>query len=116
MTARGRATPWLLLAPALAATVLIVLRADGADVVDVAARRRAVPAALRPFVGLANYAQALADPVFWESLGNSLVWVVGAVALQFLLGLGDGAAAQPAASRGAASRGRWWWCPGRCRA
>ena len=29
---------------------------------------------------------ALNDPVFWESLGNSLVWVVCAVALQFALG------------------------------
>jgi len=41
---------------------------------------------LRPFVGLANYAHALADPVFWESLGNSLIWVIGAVSLQFTLG------------------------------
>ena len=40
----------------------------------------------RPFIGLANYARALADPVFWESLGNSLVWVICAVSLQFILG------------------------------
>ncbi len=40
----------------------------------------------RPFVGLANYASALADPVFWESLWHSLVWVVAAVSLQFVLG------------------------------
>ena len=49
----------------------------------------------RPFIGLANYARALADPVFWESLGNSLVWVVCAVSLQFMLGNRDGAAAEP---------------------
>jgi multiple sugar transport system permease protein len=41
-----------------------------------------------PFVGLANYAHALADPVFWSSLGNSVIWVGGAVSLQFGLGLG----------------------------
>jgi ABC-type sugar transport system permease subunit len=40
----------------------------------------------RPFTGLANYAHALGDPVFWESLGNSLVWVICAVSLQFTLG------------------------------
>jgi multiple sugar transport system permease protein len=40
----------------------------------------------RPFIGLANYARALTDPVFWESLGNSLVWVISAVSLQFTLG------------------------------
>ena len=40
----------------------------------------------RPFIGLANYARALTDPVFWESLGNSLVWVICAVSLQFTLG------------------------------
>lgn len=40
----------------------------------------------RPFVGLENYAKALADPVFWEALRHSLVWVVCAVGLQFSLG------------------------------
>src|SRR5215211_6340577 len=40
----------------------------------------------RPFIGLENYAKALADPVFWESLGHSFVWVFGAVWLQFTLG------------------------------
>jgi len=41
---------------------------------------------VRPFIGLANYAAALGDPVFWESLWHSLVWVVCAVSLQFTLG------------------------------
>jgi len=40
----------------------------------------------RPFIGLENYAKVLADPVFWESLGHSLIWVMGAVSLQFVLG------------------------------
>jgi len=41
-----------------------------------------------PFIGFGNFARALADPVFWLSLGNSAIWIVGVVALQFLLGLG----------------------------
>ena len=85
---RRSATPWLLLAPALAATAIIVLLPIAEtlwlslhDVVLFRPRSR-------PFVGLANYARALADPVFWESLLNSAIWVVCAVSLQFLLGLG----------------------------
>lgn len=82
------ATPWLLLAPALAVTALIVL----VPVLNtlwlslhevILFRPRS-----RPFAGLANYAVSLADPVFWESLGHSLVWVGCAVSLQFVLGFG----------------------------
>lgn len=81
------ATPWLLLTPALLVTVVIVL-VPAAQTVwmslhDVVLFRPRV----RPFVGLANYATALADPVFWQSLFTSLIWVVAAVGLQFLLGL-----------------------------
>lgn len=81
------ATPLLLLAPALAVTSVIVLLPAAQtvwmslhDFVLFRPRRT-------PFVGLANYATALADPVFWESLATSFVWVTVAVGLQFLLGL-----------------------------
>jgi multiple sugar transport system permease protein len=40
------------------------------------------------FVGLGNYAAALADARFWGSMSNTLLLVVGGVALQFVLGLG----------------------------
>lgn len=40
------------------------------------------------FVGLRNFATALSDEVFWISLANSAIWVVGVVSLQLLLGLG----------------------------
>ncbi len=83
-----QATPWLFLAPALLATVLIVfypvLNALWLSLHDVVLFR---PRS-RPFVGLDNYVKALADPVFWESLRHSLVWVVCAVSLQFTLGFG----------------------------
>jgi multiple sugar transport system permease protein len=82
------ATPWLLLAPALVATTVLVLF-PAAETLwlslhDVVLFRPRV----QPFVGLANYAHALADRAFWSSLGNSIIWVVAAVSLQFLLGLG----------------------------
>lgn len=84
---REAVTPWLLLGPALLMTAAVVL-VPAADTVwmslhDVVLFRPRT----RPFVGLANYARALADPVFWNSLGLSLLWVVASVGLQFALGL-----------------------------
>jgi multiple sugar transport system permease protein len=84
---REAATPWLLLAPALAATVLIVLFPAAQTVWMSLHQVVLFRPRVRPFVGLGNYAAALADPVFWESLFTSLLWVVCAVGLQFLLGL-----------------------------
>lgn len=40
------------------------------------------------FVGLDNYARALADPLFWRSLSSTLGYTVVTVAGQLLLGLG----------------------------
>jgi multiple sugar transport system permease protein len=83
----GRAMPWLLLTPALAATVLLVLapvlQTLWLSLHDVILFR---PKS-QPFVGLANYVALLHDGLFWESLGHSVVWVVSAVALQFALGM-----------------------------
>lgn len=85
---REASTPWILLAPALAITSLIVLfpaaQTIWMSIHDVVLFRPRT----RPFVGFANYLIALGDPVFWQSLGTSLIWVVAAVGLQFLLGLG----------------------------
>ena len=82
-----RALPWLLLAPALTATVLLVL-APVAETLWLSLHQVILfRPRVRPFVGLANYAAVATDPVFWESLAHSLVWVIAAVGLQFLLGL-----------------------------
>ncbi|MFF1879783.1 carbohydrate ABC transporter permease [Leifsonia sp. NPDC058230] len=40
------------------------------------------------FVGGANYVKLLQDPIFWQSLGNTLVFAVATVAIQLVLGLG----------------------------
>lgn len=39
------------------------------------------------FVGLANYRQALGDPIFWISLRNNLFWVVTSIVLPMATGL-----------------------------
>ena len=38
------------------------------------------------FIGLGNYARLAADPVFWLSLRNSVVWTFGSVFFQFIFG------------------------------
>ena len=40
------------------------------------------------FVGFGNFIAIMQDEVFWISLWNSLIWIIGVVGLQFLLGLG----------------------------
>ena len=38
------------------------------------------------FIFLGNYVKALKDPVFWISLKHTVIWVVGTVSLQLILG------------------------------
>ena len=40
------------------------------------------------FIGLENYQILMENPVFWQVLGNTAVFVLGSVAMQFLLGFG----------------------------
>jgi multiple sugar transport system permease protein len=81
-------TPFLMLAPALVAAGILVLfpvlNTLWLSLHDVVLFR---PKS-RPFVGLENYTEALASAAFWASLGRSLIWVIGSVGLQFLVGLG----------------------------
>jgi multiple sugar transport system permease protein len=39
------------------------------------------------FIGLGNFAKIARDEVFWISLSQSFIWIIGVVGLQFLLGL-----------------------------
>jgi sn-glycerol 3-phosphate transport system permease protein len=39
------------------------------------------------FVGTANYEQVLADPVFWQSLGNNLWFALGTIPLSIMLAI-----------------------------
>lgn len=40
-----------------------------------------------PFVGLANFAQMLGDPVVWRALGNNAIWIGLGTAAPLLIGL-----------------------------
>jgi ABC-type sugar transport system permease subunit len=41
----------------------------------------------RPFVGLANYAEAVGDRRFWQALRHTAIFTVGSVTLEIVLGL-----------------------------
>ena len=93
--------PWALLAPALALLTGIVaypvVKAVWMGFHDLHLLR---PQAGR-FVGLQNYLDLVADPVFRQSLVNSVVWVVGCVGFQFIGGLAGALILnQPFAGRG----------------
>ncbi len=45
------------------------------------------PEAGTPFVGLENYISVLNDSVFWRALRNTIVWVIGVVSIQMILGV-----------------------------
>ncbi len=83
---REAATPYALLGPALAATALLVLFPAAQTVWTSFHQLILFRPKSQPFVGLDNYVWALGDPVFWQSLTRSLLWVVASVGLQFTLG------------------------------
>lgn len=80
--------PWLLVAPVAILVAIGVLYPIGYIVL--LGNEDYSPYFGRPmrWVGLANYARVYADPSFWSALTASLIWVVGSVVPQFLLGLG----------------------------
>lgn len=83
---RTALTPYAFLLPALAITAAVVvfpvLQTAWLSLHDYIIYR---PQDSR-FVGLANFANLVADEVFWISLGNSVLWIFLAVGGQFLLG------------------------------
>jgi putative chitobiose transport system permease protein len=74
MTRRFSATPYLFLAPALVLIAIFVVYPIGAVVflsfTDYDIVRPPV------FAGLDNYAQLIADPVFWKALTHSIVYLI----------------------------------------
>lgn len=80
-------TPYLFLAPAVAAVGAFVLY----PVVAVAVQSFFDISPARhegwDFVGLANYARALRDAALWSVAGNTAVWTVGSVVLQLLVAI-----------------------------
>jgi multiple sugar transport system permease protein len=78
--------PYALVTPALAVTILIIFF----PIIQTATMSLFNYVIWKPkdnrFIGFGNYLQALKDEVFWISLRNTLIWIVGVIALQLLLG------------------------------
>lgn len=75
--------PWLFLLPALVALTLYLAYPVVATLWLSLTDRDQGGA----FVGLANYSQMLAEPKFWEGLGNNMLWLLIVPALSTAFGL-----------------------------
>jgi ABC-type sugar transport systems, permease components len=85
---RRKLNPWpyILVAPALAVVLLVVfVPVVNAILMSFQSYDLRRPAGIK-FVGLGNYAAVLADPLFYQALWRTVVWVVGGVGFQFLFG------------------------------
>lgn len=84
---RGRAEPYLLIAP----TVLLVVGLMVVPVVIVIAYSlfdNVVTNQNPQFVGLANYLTILTDPNFWNAVSNTVIFTVASVVIHMVIGVG----------------------------
>jgi len=88
MTNRATATihGWLLLLPAMACLALFTHWPAVASFIE---SFYSTPKARRParFIGLDNYEQMLADPIFWKALSNNLWFALGTIPSSIALAL-----------------------------
>ncbi|CAM5769478.1 carbohydrate ABC transporter permease [Bosea minatitlanensis] len=88
MTNRATATihGWLLLLPAMACLALFTHWPALASFIE---SFYSTPKARRParFIGLDNYEQMLADPIFWKALSNNLWFALGTIPTSIALAL-----------------------------
>lgn len=85
MAGRGRATPYILLAPFLLVFSAFVVYPLVRSMV-LSTERTFGPGA-EEFVGLDNFMLLLADPLFWKAARNTLVFTAGSVLIQIPLAL-----------------------------
>ena len=81
--------PLLLLTPAIVVLVAVVVLPLAVSLwSSFTPFRLTKPATLYVFVGLRNYAEIVADPVFWTAFGRTVLLLAVALNLEMLLGLG----------------------------
>ncbi len=86
---RERATPYLLLMPALAIMAFVVVIPLGFSLYTSFTGYRLIkPETINDFVGFRNYQRILADPEFWIPFGRTVLFLTVALNVEFLLGLG----------------------------
>jgi multiple sugar transport system permease protein len=67
--------------------LLLLVAVPAATVANFSVRDVQLGDETHPFVGLRNFAWALADESFWSALVNTLEWVFGSVGLEMVIGL-----------------------------
>lgn len=82
----ARKTPYLLLTPAVIATLIVVFYPMAQAAVTSLYRNILWKPSAKAFIFLDNYIQVLQDPVFWDSLGRTIIWIGLTVPLQLALG------------------------------
>ena len=80
--------PWLLVAPVAILVAIGVLYPLGYVVLLGSQEYSPYLGKSMRAVGFSNYTRIFADAYFWSALQASIIWVVGSVVPQFLLGLG----------------------------
>ena len=99
----GRRTPWLFVAPAMAAIAVVAIVPMAWTVWESLHRHDLrMPWLGRPFVGVGNYVEAFGDPRFTDAFLRTAAFAAGSVALEVALGLVF-ALAMSRASRGRAA-------------
>jgi len=84
---RSGVLPYVLLSPAVLATIIVVFYPMVQAIVTSLYQSILWKPRDVHFIALANYAALLHDPVFWSSLGRTAIWIGLTVPLQMLLGL-----------------------------
>lgn len=86
--ARARSLPgYLFLLPGFAVLVVVMVYPVVQAAVMSFEKWSVRPDVANTFVGFANYARALRDPIFWRAMANAGVYLVGTVPAQIALGL-----------------------------
>lgn len=85
---RNTGVPWLYVAPVALLVAVGVLYPLGYIVLLGSQDYSPYLGKAMRWVGVSNYGRILSDSAFWSALQASVIWVVGSVVPQFLLGLG----------------------------
>ena len=85
---RDERLAWAMVAPVFVVIALVAVFPLGSALWEsLHAHDLRMPWLGRPFVGLANYAEAVSDPRFWEALGHTAIFAAGTVFLELGCGL-----------------------------
>ena len=84
---RRRATPYLFLAPGFLVFATFMLYPLAKAIQISFYHWQLMPGRTSQFVGLANYGAVLHDPISWIALRNTVLYAIGTVPTQILLGL-----------------------------